>query len=73
VPASREAGRIAVGLPTFEVELFDTQARGPRLRDCNFPGDKPVLAQEQSGALLFNVLEERWATVSANKRCAPEF
>ena len=54
-----------------EVELFDTQASSPRLSDCNFPGDKPVLAQEQSGALLFNVLDERWATVSANKRCAP--
>ena len=55
-----------------EVELFDTQASRPRLRDCNFPNDKPVLAQEQSGALLFNVLDERWTTVSANKRCAPE-
>ena len=78
--AQRLISGYLIGSPTgskpasldVEVELFDTQASSPHLRDCNFPGDKPVLAREQSGALLFNVLDERWATVSANKRCAPE-
>ena len=54
-----------------EVESFDTQAGSPHLRDCNFPNDKPVLALDDPGALLFNVLDERWAAVSAHKRCAP--
>jgi hypothetical protein len=56
-----------------EVEGFDAQAERPRVRDCNFPNDRPVVTRDDPGALIFNLLAEKWSAVSANRRCAPEY
>ncbi len=54
-----------------EVEGFDTQAERPTVRDCNFPNDRPVVIRDDPGALISNLLAEKWSAVSERMRCAP--
>ena len=67
-PGERGPDSIAV-----EVEVFDTQAARPRVRDCNFPDDEPVVIRDDPGALVFNLLAEKWSAVNERMRCAPVF
>jgi hypothetical protein len=65
-PGERGPDSIAV-----EVEAFDAQAARPQVRDCNFPNQVPVVIRDDPGALIFNLLAEKWSAVSEGKRCAP--
>jgi hypothetical protein len=67
-PTESEPASIAV-----EVEMFDTQAGRPQLRDCNFPNNESVTARDDPNALMFNLLEQKWDAVSENKRCGPVY
>jgi hypothetical protein len=69
----RDRGERVPASIAVEVEVFDTQAARPRVRDCNFPDDEPVVIRDDPGALMFNLLTEKWSAVTQRMRCAPVF